>query len=54
MDRIYREERELERRHEAGEISDREYRFEMRELYLGLESDAREAAREAYDREMGY
>ena len=52
MDAFEREEQDLEERMESGEMTLREYNYEMRELQRDYAIQAEEAAREAYDREM--
>lgn len=47
-----REEAELERAYEAGEMSADEYAMSMREISLDYADMAREAAERAYDREL--
>ena len=49
---IEREEEELERRYNDGEITIKEYNRELQELYRDYRAYAEEAAQDAYDAEM--
>ena len=49
-----RMEDQLERDLDAGLISQAEFNAEMREMQRDYQAAAEEAARDAYDRELGY
>ncbi len=52
MDRIEREERQLEEELAEGKITQKDYNREMRELQRDYAAQAHEAARRAYEREL--